>query len=131
MSPGAVRGRTRVLTEPACAPGRQDAVSHSAGGGLSVLCPRQTRSFPSGSQMVPRLFEKWLGRRDLNPRPLDPQPRTRCLARSEGVERGASHLHIRAYLNRVISRFDSSDFREQPEILNVAGSAARAFIAKM
>ena len=40
-------------------------------------------------------FEKWSGRRDLNPRPLDPQSRMACLARSERAGRGASHLQQR------------------------------------
>jgi hypothetical protein len=40
--------------------------------------------------MVSTVFEKSSGRPDLNRRPLDPQARIRCLARSEGVGRGAS-----------------------------------------
>jgi hypothetical protein len=36
------------------------------------------------------------GRPDMNRRPLDPQARIRRLARSEGVERGASHLQRRS-----------------------------------
>ena len=35
------------------------------------------------------------GRRDLNPRPLDPRSRMTCLAWSGGVGRGASHLQER------------------------------------
>jgi hypothetical protein len=41
------------------------------------------------------VFEKASGRRDLNPRPLDPQSRILCLARSGGVGRGALHLRQR------------------------------------
>ena len=40
----------------------------------------------------PTSCETKSGRRDLNPRPLDPQPPTARLARSDGVGRGAPHL---------------------------------------
>ncbi len=41
------------------------------------------------------VIQIWSGRRDLNPRPLDPQARIWRLARSEGVGRRASHLQQR------------------------------------
>ena len=52
---------------------------------------RRSKRGPSENPEPLLTWTFWSGRPDLNRRPLDPQARIRCLPRSEGVERRASH----------------------------------------
>jgi hypothetical protein len=54
---------------------------------------RESLGLPDGLLKIkPKKSTYQSGRRDFNPRPLDPQARTPRLTRSEGVGQGASHL---------------------------------------
>jgi hypothetical protein len=81
--------------------GRYDHESHPEGErakpGLALIRETLgTLGLPDGlPNLKPKNLVEQSGRRDLNPRPLDPQSRTTRLTRSDGVGRGASHLRQR------------------------------------